>query len=430
MKQAITYEDAKRAARDGNVEERCAIASHSETRPEILYYLADDPDAKIRQCIAANARTPSQADLLLARDLDDDVRCQLAEKIGRLYPQTSDEEKTTMRRAVLDVIEVLASDETSRVRAIVSDALKDVADVPHQLAVQLANDPVLQVCMPVLEYSPVLTNEDLVELIQSAPVQGALSAISRRATVDEQVSDAIAASNDRDAITELLANPSAQIREETLDRLIDAAPGVVAWHAPLTKRPKLPASAAQRIASFVTQSLLDTLRKRTDLSPETLAAIETAVEKRMDAGPDATDEDQDDPAWSAPLTKRETASRQKAIDMFKSGELNEQSIRKAITQGDKRFVRTALGLMCGVSDEAVTRIFDQKSGKGIVALCWKAGLDMNVAMQMQFTIGKIAPSSVLKASRSGDFPLSPDEMTWQFELFENITGKQPQPAVQ
>ena len=430
MDQPVTYDDAKRLARHGNVEERRAIASHRDTQPEILYYLADDPDAKIRQCIAANTRTPNKADLLLARDADDDVRCQLAGKIGRLYPKTSAAEKTAMRRAVLDVIEVLASDQTSRVRAIVSDALKDIPDIPHHLAIQLANDPVLQVCVPVLEYSPVLTNEDLVALIQSAPVQGALSAISRRKTVDEPVSDAIAAADDRDAITELLANQGAQIREETLDMLIDRAPGTVAWHAPLVTRPDLPAGPAQRIAGFVAQSLLDTLRKRADLSPETLSAIENAIARRLGDARDKPEEGQEGTVGSIPLSRREKESRQMAIDMFKDGKLDEQAIRRAVTQADKRFVGTALALMCDIGEETVSRIFAQKSSKGIVALCWKAGLGMQMAMQMQFTIGRIAPGSVLKGTVSGEFPMTPDEMTWQFELYQSNFDKQPHATTQ
>ena len=33
--------------------------------------------------------TPSQADLLLADDSHDDVRCEMARKIGRLLPELS-----------------------------------------------------------------------------------------------------------------------------------------------------------------------------------------------------------------------------------------------------------------------------------------------------------------------------------------------------
>jgi len=82
-----------------------------------------------------------------------------------------------MRRAVLDILEVLAADETERIREIVSDTLKDDPNVPPHVVQQLAADPQLTVCGPILEFSPVLMEEDLLELISSKPVQDALSAI-------------------------------------------------------------------------------------------------------------------------------------------------------------------------------------------------------------------------------------------------------------
>lgn len=428
MTLSLTYEDTKRLARDGSTAERFAIASHSETQPEILYYLADDPDSQVRQCIAANVQTPNQADLLLARDDDTDVRCALASKIGRLFPQVPEADQDSLRHAVLDIVEVLASDQTSRVRAVISEALKDVAEVPHDLILQLANDEAQPVCLPVLEFSPVLTNNDLLSLVLSAPVQGALSAISRRATVDEQVADAIAESNNQDAITSLLANKSAQIREETLDKLIDEATGVVAWHDPLVQRPELPEGPAKKIASFVAQSLLEKLRARTDLAPKTLDAVEAAVASRLE------DDNLDTPStesekWTAPLSRQQKAARQRAIELHRTGTLDNRSICRAMTQGDKHFILTALSLLSTIDEETVGNIFDQESSKGIVALCWKSRLGMDIAMQMQFTIGKITPTNVIRTKGTDKFPMTPEEMNWQIEFFENQADKFPRTAV-
>jgi len=69
----------------------------------------------------------------------------------------------------------------------------------------------------VLEFLPVLTDDDLLDTISSDLLKGALSSIFRRAHVSEIVVDAVVDKDDTDAISELLANPNAQIREETLD---------------------------------------------------------------------------------------------------------------------------------------------------------------------------------------------------------------------
>ena len=416
MQPSISYEEARHLARSGNIEERRAIASHSETRPEILYFLADDPDSEIRRCIAANAATPHQADFHLAQDTNDEVRCVLAAKISNLFPQVSRIEQDTMRRAILDVIEVLATDEASRVRAVVADAIKGLPDVPHHLVLQLANDPVLQVCVPVLEYSPILTNDDLLALIKSDPVQGALSAIARRKTVDEDVSDAIAGTDDQDAIADLLANPSAQVREETLDMLVDRAPNVESWHAPLVAMPKLPAGPAKKIAGFVAQSLLDSLGSRTDLPPETITAVAEAVKCHL-ASATAS------PAKTHKLSVQKNDSQRRAITLFEADALDDQAIRQAIFNGDSRFVQTALELLSGIAADTVDQVFRARSGQAVVALCWKAGLDMQIAMQIQSTVLKFEPADVLRSSNFDTFPMSPEDMEEKLAFFAGLCAQ-------
>ena len=141
-------------------------------------------------------------------------------------------------------------------------SLKDVASAPPSVIRRLARDAELSVCQPVLEFSPMLTDEDLLDIIASDPVQGSLAAVSRRAHVGETVADAVARAGDADAIAELLAKHGAQVREELLDRLIEDAPEHPQWHAPIVRRPRPSNSAAGRLTRFLTQSLLRELQSR------------------------------------------------------------------------------------------------------------------------------------------------------------------------
>jgi uncharacterized protein (DUF2336 family) len=60
-----------------------------------------------------------------------------------------------------EALDALARDQVIRVRRILSEALKDVADAPPEVIRRLASDVELVVSGPVLQYSPVLTEEDL-----------------------------------------------------------------------------------------------------------------------------------------------------------------------------------------------------------------------------------------------------------------------------
>ena len=55
----ITYEDSKELARSGKVKLRRELASNRTTKPEVLYFLAEDKSADVRRETASNTKCPS-----------------------------------------------------------------------------------------------------------------------------------------------------------------------------------------------------------------------------------------------------------------------------------------------------------------------------------------------------------------------------------
>ena len=66
--QTLSYAEAKELAGNEDIEVRRNLAARTDIKPEILYFLAEDPDPEVRRRIAANKATPGHADLLLAAD--------------------------------------------------------------------------------------------------------------------------------------------------------------------------------------------------------------------------------------------------------------------------------------------------------------------------------------------------------------------------
>lgn len=220
--QKITYEQARDLLDHSDPVVRATLAAREDVEPEILFFLARDPDAAVRRAVAINGAAPVKANLLLAADEDADVRSDLADRMGRLVPGLTNEQQAKAWRTVHQVLTLLARDQLPRVRRALSEALKTLPDAPHDIVFTLALDSEATVATPVLEFSPVLTDEDLKEVIRASPLTAQLVAISRRINVGEEVSHAIVGAGNVDAITSLLKNPNAQIREETLDAIIDA----------------------------------------------------------------------------------------------------------------------------------------------------------------------------------------------------------------
>lgn len=397
----MDYEDAKRMAADKKASVRRKLAKRGDAQPELLYFLADDADPEIRREIAANKAAPVQADAVLAKDGDDETRCRVAGKIAVLAPMMTEEEREKVGGIVTDILKTLADDQSVRVRKLLSEELKAADNISPDVIERLARDVDLDVAGPVLQSSPLLNDELLIEIIRSQPVRGALSAISRRSALGEDLSGAIVAADDGAAITELLKNGGAQIREETLDELIDRADGNPDWHAPLVGRPSLSANAVRHLADFVTESLLENLQSRDDIDPETARALSAALRERLDDEEGAEADDDENIA----------------LDMFADGKLDEQAIGAALNKGDRKFVVSALALKSGVSSQIIQKVVSMASAKGIVSLAWKSGLSMKIAVQLQMRLARVAPDAVLKAAKGNSYPMSEDDMDWQLEFF-------------
>lgn len=403
----LTYEDSKDLARRQDPEVRAELSRREDLRPEILYYLAEDPSPAVRRMVARNANTPKQADRLLAQDTDQTIREELAAKVARLTPDLSRSDQKEAQHHVLQTLEILARDQAARVRQILSEALKDTVDAPNAVIQRLARDLDQIVAAPILEFSPLLTELDLLEIIEEGCVSGKLRAISRRHDLGAQVADAIVATDDPDAITALLENRSTQIREDTLDVLVDMAIGVPAWHEPLVTRPKLSSRAALKLATFIADSLLTKLQSRNDLDKAALKAVTQEVHRRL-TNP-----------LSEPDKKREDESG--ASESSEGADtISDDELAQALSSGDETLVRTGLALRAGMLEAAVERILSSASAKAVTALAWKAGLDMRFAMQLQLRMGGITPRNLLNAKEGVGFPMADEEMVWQLEFFESL----------
>lgn len=398
----LRYEDARHALESQSLAIKRELAARADAPPETLYYLAGDEDASVRSLVAANRSTPIQADEILQRDGEGEVRAELARKIARIVPDMAENERREMRDRVLHLLEKLARDELVRVRQIVAEEIKSCPHIPRRLAVQLARDAEIAVCGPVLEYSPLLSEEDLLEIVATTRVQGALQAVARRRDLGGELPDAILATLDIPAVAQLIANPSARIREETLDLIIREAASIEAWHLPLVMRPALSLRAIRRIAVFVSRALIEELGRRHRLDQETETYLKSRAKARIEAQSEAPTPD----AVVAGIRNAHAA-----------GTLADDLVTKAASLQHKKAVVVALSLLSGVPEEIVARVIDVKSGKGIAALCWKAKLAMRTALAIEIFVANV-PIDARVLPRGGvDYPMEEEEIRWHLHYF-------------
>lgn len=421
LMRAADYEDAKRIARAGSTAERAALAQRGDMAPELLFYLAADRDSDVRVAVAANDLTPPQADRLLADDADERVRVALARKIAALAPQLDPTSRDRLQKLTVETLARLVQDTAVQVRAAIADVVKDMPDAPRELVLALAHDTEIPVAGPVLELSPLLSTEDLLALVHAPPGAETVGAIARRPHLNETVSDAIAATANSPAITALLRNRSAQIRETTLDALIARASEHVEWHEPLVRRPHLSSRAARALSAIVAEHLVHALATRPDLDAATAEFLRRQVVKQV--------------AWSAPAVPSHRSDLPLPVDAFAAagelkarGRLTETHLLAAADRGEVRMVAAMLARAADVALSVVERAANLRSAKGLVALCWKAGFSMRVAASVQGLLGRLPPGAIL-TSPPGAWPLTEEEMRWHLAfLARDVSPAQRQPA--
>jgi len=157
-------------------------------------------------------------------------------------------------RALADeILRDLVKDVEVRVRQAMAHYLKSCDVLPHDIAMRLATD-VEAVALPILEYSHVLTDEDLIEIVQSQG-EAHQSAIARRQEVSETVSDAIVSAGNEIPVVTLLENDGARLSQAAMENVVLLFPEQPSVTQALARRPDIPAPVLDKLANLVAEEL-------------------------------------------------------------------------------------------------------------------------------------------------------------------------------
>jgi uncharacterized protein (DUF2336 family) len=217
------------------------------------------------------------------------TRSYMAARVASLF---RDGMLSPKERAIAeDVLRAFVEDAAVRVREAVSLNLKRCPFLPHDLAVTLAED-VDSVAVPFLEFSEVLTDEDLIRIVAEYGTTKHC-AVARRPTVSAAVSDALIATRNEGVVVTLVRNDGARILEPSLHKIVDAFADSEAVNEAMVHRDELPLTVASRLIAVVSDSLRRYLVARHDM-PRDLADDVTGLGRERaiaelvpaDAGPD------------------------------------------------------------------------------------------------------------------------------------------------
>ncbi|MGE3831286.1 MAG: DUF2336 domain-containing protein [Parvibaculaceae bacterium] len=192
------------------------------------------------------------------------IRNVIAE--GRHWPDEAtiapDTNSGEIARSLLDIMSMPQTGSLPQERALAADTLLRlvprlpeksiielvervcVMEAPSQLLVRrLINDPRIEVSAPLLERGTVVSDRDLIAVIEeNDPAKQRL--IARRRGISPALAEALILNGDEETIINLLRNGQASFSIEAFDRLLVLAERNPGLRAALATRPDLPAPAA------------------------------------------------------------------------------------------------------------------------------------------------------------------------------------------
>ncbi len=212
----------------------------------------------------------SQTDVArLMSDSSPQVRAQTTAKIAAEFDAAALSEAE--RRIAEDIFRALVKDTDVLVREALAAHLKSTPELPHDVALALARD-VDSVALPVLKFSEVLTDDDLIEIVRGHEPAKQV-AIAQRPGVSEAVSDALVDTGNEAAVAHLVGNEGADLSENALDRVIDNYNESTSVSDSLARRPNLPPAISERVVSALAERLQAYLVSQHDVSPDVASTL-------------------------------------------------------------------------------------------------------------------------------------------------------------
>ena len=292
----------------------------------------------------------------LLSDRSADTRAETAAKIASQFG--TDGLSAKERELAQEIFRVMVKDAEVRVREALAQNLKENPGVPHDVALSLAED-VDSVSLPILQYSEVLTDDDLIELVRGQDPAKQV-AIAGRTTVSEKVSDALVETKNEDVVTTLVSNVGADISEGSLQKVVDDLGESEAVQVAMVDRPKLPVTVTERLVTMVSANLQERLAARQELPAD--MATDLILQSRERATVTLSTESDDDEVENL------------IEHMQENGRLTASIIMRALCMGDLRFFEAAMARLTGLPLINVRQLIHDKGKLGLKALYEKAGL--------------------------------------------------------
>tara|TARA_Y100001936_G_C16083119_1_gene679448 strand:- start:274 stop:1245 length:972 start_codon:yes stop_codon:yes gene_type:complete len=244
-------------------------------------------------------------------------------------------------------------------RAALAGNLKTYSGLSHDIAVKLAGD-VDSVALPVIQFSEVLTDDDLLEIVRKEGT-AKQTAVAGRPHVSEQVSDALVETGKEDVVVALVGNDGASISDKSFTKVLDTFGENERVNAGMVGRTKLPMAIAERLVNLVSEKLRDELVAQHELPNDVATDLILQSRERATLGL---------------LSPNDAIMDVHALiaQLHKNDRLTPSIILRAICMGDIEFFEISVAVLSRLPLGAARSLIHDEGALGLPAILDRARL--------------------------------------------------------
>ena len=258
-----------------------------------------------------------------------------------------------------EVVRLLAEDAAEMVRRSLSVTLQRSTHLPPDVARKLAKD-VDSIALPVIAGSPVLSDDDLVEIVRTSSARRQ-AAVAARSSVSESVVHELVELGDREAVKILASNNGARFDERGYASALNRFDGDADVLDQFVLRNALPVSITEKLIAHISDEAMQKLVNRHALPAQ--LAVELAEGARERATVDLVEQ--------AGLSDE---PRRFVQQLQMNGRLTPSLILRSLFRGHMSFFEHCMAELTGLSHEKAWLLVHDAGSLGLETLFKRAGM--------------------------------------------------------
>ncbi len=299
--------------------------------------------------------------------------------------------------AYSDLVCRLLDDVATEVRRELSERVAPIDRFPGKVVRRLASDEEAEVATPMLEHSPVLTETDLIGIIEMM-LPDHTRAISRRKSLNEKLTDVLAKRGDIETMRTMAANPGARFSPKTYRLVAEKAKTDIGLQESLVSRDDLTHVISLQITPFLSEELKARL-KALDAPPEGGSLLDSLSEISSEAERKAK-------------ARRARAAVYSLVEQVRSGSANASAETiKLVEGGDDELLTHFLAGIAQLPEQTISTSLSNPDGTPLAVTLRGLGLSQDAAV----AVGRV---------RGTRLDLPEDEVTRWVEGYGGINGRE------